>query len=99
VHVRTAVPHVRASDAELDRISEEQRKLARVFLTYILEYPIVAEDLVYMRDRILEAMGNGYRVDTSFTPERGHLQIFAPSGVRIRDQVMLARGIPAPPRA
>lgn len=99
MHDHVQVPHIRASDAELDRISEECRKLAGVFLTYVLEYPIAAEDLVFVRDRILEVMGGGYRVETEFTAERGRLQIFGPSGARIRNEVMLARGIPSPRRA
>lgn len=63
---------------------------------YALDYPIDASDLAFVRDRLLEALGDGYRVETEFTAERAYLQVFGPSGARIRNEVMLARGIPAP---
>lgn len=91
---------MRASDAELDRISDESRRIARVFLTYVLSPPVSEDDLAFIRDQLELSLGDGYRIESSFVDDRPRFQVFrAATDLRICDQVLIPHGIPAPPGA
>lgn len=79
----------RPNDAELARISEECVRCARVFLTYVLMAPITDVDLAFLRDRLLESLGEGYRVEATLESDGARVRVFDPAGVRIRDQLVL----------
>lgn len=94
------MPHVRPSEAELDRIAAEQKALAQVFLTYVLTLPVTDADCQFIRERLVEALGTGYRITWCREGDsHARFEAFNPTGRRIADRLLIAQGIPAAPGA
>ncbi len=87
------------TDSELDLIHDQSVRCGRVFLTYVLTAPITEADVAFIRDRLLESLGAGYRVETDLEPQGAWFRVFDARGARIRNEIMQPHGMPAPPRA